>query len=303
MQNEIRKAYDSKRWAIISQIEPSAVGCALCPGSEDRTEETFRIDDKKGRWIVRSIVDPYPITHPSMFKLKEGGISEVYSAHGWSEIVVETRDHTKELHELTSEEIKNVILVYINRIKELRKREKVEFIGITKDNLHLEFNHAYSRIFTLPIVPEYVKEKMTIFNDYKFKNEKCLYCDLIENETESPRVILDNESFIAIAPFVPQNEFEIWILPKKHYKCLSEINEYEAFNLAEAIKNILTRLNVISSPFQYGIVFYLKPNNEEDFHFHISIFQKKLPTTIKEGYDVMLCKTSPESVAKILRGK
>ena len=304
MQNELRKSYDSEGWSLISQIEPSAVGCALCPGSEDKTKETFRIEDEKGKWIVRSIVDPYPLTHPSIFKIKENErIYETFSAHGWSEIVTETRDHAKELHELSADEIKNILLVYINRVKELQKRENVEFIGILKDNLHIEFNHSYSRILTLPIVPEYIKEKINKFNDYLFKNEKCLYCDLIKKEKESPRFIFENDSFIAFVPFSQINNYEVWILPKKHYQSITDLSTFEVFTLAETIKNILSRLKAALSPFQYGMAFYIKPKNEKDFHFHIKIFQKTIPPTLKESYGINLCKLTPENVAKILRGK
>ncbi|MCD6575867.1 MAG: hypothetical protein J7K73_01765 [Nanoarchaeota archaeon] len=303
MQNELRKSYDINEWSILSEIEPSAVGCALCPGSEEKTEETFKIEDKKGKWLVRSIVDPYPLTHPTKFKVKEKErIFNTINAHGWSEVVVETRDHTKELHELPSEEIKNVLKVYAARVKELRNRENVEFIGIIKDNLHLEFEHAYSKIFTLPILPEQIKEKINAFNDYQFKTEKCIYCDIIKKEAKGPRHILENDSFIAFAPFSPSENFEVWIIPKKHYTCISELNDFEIFTLAETIKNILTRLSVAINPFKYGMVFYLRPNKEKDFHFHIKIFQKTLHPTIKEGYGINLCKISPENIAKILRG-
>jgi UDPglucose--hexose-1-phosphate uridylyltransferase len=304
MQNELRKSYDTKDWALLSQIEPSSVGCGLCPVAEDKTEETYRIEDDKGHWLTRSIVDPYPFTHPSMFKIKENtDFLKSFYAHGWSEIVTETRDHTKELHDLTSDEIKNVLMIYINRINALRIRENVEFIGIIKDNLHIDFNHAYSRIFTLPITPELVKNKINIFNDYMFKNEKCAYCELLKHEKESPRLIMENESFVVTSPFAQRNSYECCILPKKHYNCISELNEFEIFTLAETIKSILTRMSVVLSPFRYGIAFYLRPNNEKDFHFHIDIFQKTLQPSLKEGYGINLCKLTPENTAKILRGK
>lgn len=302
MQNELRKSYDLNSWALMSPIEPSAVGCPLCPAPEDKTETTFSINNDKGKWITRSIVDPYPYTHPSMFKLKEDApLFESFSAHGWSEIVVETREHTKELHELTSEEIKNVLTIYKTRIKELRKRENVEFVGILKDNLHTEFVHSYSRIFTLPILPNTTKSKITRFNDYQFKNERCIYCDILKKE--SSRVVFQNNDFAVFTPFSPTNNFEVWIMPKKHRACISELEDYEIFNLAETIKNILTRMSVALEPFRYSMVFHLKANHEKDFHFHIQIFQKTIRSSLKEGYDINLCKLSPESVAKILRGK
>ncbi len=304
MQNELRKSYDIKNWSLISEIEPSSVGCSLCPGSEEKTEETFRIEDNKGRWIVRSIVDPYPFTHPSKFKISESEkLFTAIKAHGWSEVVIETRDHTREFHELTSEEIKNVLTVYKNRVNALRKRENVEFIGILKDNMNIEFEHSYSKIFTLPIVPESIKEKINTFNDYQYKTEKCIYCDIAKKEEKGPRHILSNDSFIAFAPFSQTENFEVLVVPKKHHTCINELNEFEIFNLAEILKNLLTRLKAAINPFKYGIVFYLRPNKEKDFHFHIKIFQKTFHSTLDEGYGIYLSKLSPESVAKILRGK
>ncbi|MCD6547491.1 MAG: hypothetical protein J7K22_02980 [Nanoarchaeota archaeon] len=302
MQNELRKSVDSENWSLISQIEPSSVGCALCPVSDEKVEETFRIEDEKGRWVTKSIVDPYPVTHPTSFKLKENGLFQSYNAHGWSEIVVETRDHSKEFHELSSEEIKNVLLVYVNRIKELRKRDGVLFIGIVKDNQRLEFDHSYSKIFTLPILPRVIKEKIEKFEDYQYKYEKCIYCDIIEKEKDTSRFIFDNEHFIVITPFSQNLPNQVLIFPKKHYSCLTQLSDYEIFSLAETIKNILTRFSAAFKPLKYSMVFYIKPNKSEDFHFHISISQKTFHSSIKEGYDISFNRFSPEDTAKILRG-
>jgi UDPglucose--hexose-1-phosphate uridylyltransferase len=314
MQNELRKSFDSEDEAIITQIVPSPIGCPLCPQIElpesiapeqEKLEETFQIgsEDKNQVWLCRSVVDPYPITHPSMFKLKSSTEStETYSAHGWSEVIVETRDHNKELHELSSEEIKNVLLVYMNRIPAFRKKDNVAHVCILKDNLRNEFNHSYSKLVTLPIVPEKAKEKTQRFNDFQFKHSECLYCNIIEKEKNSQRSILENDQFIVLAPYVQNNPHEVLILPKKHHTCISEMNQFEAFTLAETIKNVLTRLSVVLNPFKYSMVFHLRPNQEKDFHFHIAMGQKTLHPTLQEGYGLKLSRTTPEETAKLLRG-
>lgn len=314
MQNELRKSYDSEDETIISEVIPSSVGCILCPQvgipdafipeQRERTEETYRIEskEKSGVWLCKSIVDPYPVTHPTMFKPKESTeILQSYSAHGWSEVVVETRDHNKELHELTSEEIKNVLLVYINRIKSMRQKENVASICIVKDNLKADFNHSYSKIITLPVIPEKTREKVKRFNDFRFKYDECLYCNIINKERASPRNVFENENFIVIAPYVQNLQYEVMILPKKHYACLSEMTEFETFTLAETIKNILTRLSRILNPFRYSMVFHIKPNQENDFHFHVVISQKTLHPTLHEGYGINLSKITPEDTAKMLK--
>lgn len=303
MQNEMRKCLDSNEWSIISQIEPSLQNCILCPGQEAKTEEIYSIKDNRGRWLVRSIVDPYPFTHPSVFKGKGNGFLTSFNAHGWSELIVETREHTKELHELTTEEISKVLLIYQKRISELIGKENVEFIGIVKDNLKLEFEHSYSKIFTLPILPKLIREKLNAFSDFMYKNEKCLYCEIVEREKKSPRFVFENESFVAIVPFSQRNIYSTWIIPKAHRQSIVNLTKIELFHLSEMIKNLLKRFSIVLSPFKYSIVFYIKPKNEEDFHFHIEIFQKTINPSIKDGYGINLFRFSPESIAKILRGK
>lgn len=308
MQNEIRKGPDSENWSLISSIAPSSVGCLLCPntefpGTESKVEETFRIADKSGAWICRSIVDPYPITHPISKKIKDSDeFYQTYYGHGWSEVIAECRDHNKEFHEFSSEEIKHVFMVYINRIKELTKKEGAEQVCIVKDNLRTDFNHSHSRIFTLPLVPNKIKEKMQKFSDYQYKNQECIYCNLIKKESSGRRTIFENENFIAIVPFAQELSGQIEIFPKKHYSCLSNLNEVEVFNLAELVKHLLGRMSVVYKPLKYGVYFVLKPVKEKDFHFHIGIAQKSFHDTISEGYGLSFHKFSSEDTAKLIRG-
>ena len=126
---------------------------------------------------------------------------------------------------------------------------------------------------------------------------------MIEKEAKSPRFVFDNEHFVCIIPFSQDMEYETWILPKKHHKSITELNEFEVFTLAETIKNTLMRLSAAIKPLNYSMYFYLKPTKEKDFHFHVVVNQKTLHTTISEGYGISLNRTSPEEVSKILKGK
>jgi len=311
MQNELRKSFDTETWSLISTLEPSSIGCPLCPEAEEKTEETGKIEDatsKTGKWLCRSIVDPYPVTHPMIFKLNETNENATsFKAHGWSEVVIETRDHAREFHELSTDEMNAVLQLYAKRIKDLRGRENVEQIGIVKDNLRTEFDHSYSKIFTLPIVSPKLKEKAQKFNEFQYKKEECMYCNLIKREgvnspQKGPRFIFENDHFICIAPFSQMLPFECWILPKKHYSCISELGDFEVFTLAETMKNVLRRMEGSIKPLRYTISYYIKPIKEKDFHFHIVIGQKTLHPSIQESYGISFCKLTPEDTARILRG-
>jgi UDPglucose--hexose-1-phosphate uridylyltransferase len=238
------------------------------------------------------------------FKSNQGDeMFQSFKAHGWSEIVVETRNHTKELHELSVDEIKAVLQVYADRTSELNKKEGVEQVCIIKDNQRSEFDHSYSKVFTLPIVPKKMKEKMEKLNDYRYKHDSCLYCDIIKKEKNSPRVIFENDHFICFVPFAPEHEYELMIIPKKHYSEMHDMNDFEMFTLAETIKSSILRLSAAIKPLRYCMAFYLKPKNEKDFHFHITIVPKQQRSSIGESYWLDLHKNTPEDIAKILKGK
>ena len=144
---------------------------------------------------------------------------------------------------------------------------------------------------------------MQMFSDYQLKYGECIYCALNKKESQGPRFLFENEHFICFVPFSQVLDFEICITPKKHYSCLSELNDFEIFTLAETIKNSIARISAAVKPLRYSMCFYLKPKNERDFHFHISINQKTLHSSVEEGYGISVHRVSPEDISKILRSK
>ncbi len=68
-----------------------------------------------------------------------------------------------------------------------------------------------------PITPKRVKEELIGAQRYYELKERCIFCDIINQELESgKRIIYQNESFIAINPFASRFPFETWILPTNH---------------------------------------------------------------------------------------
>ena len=74
------------------------------------------------------------------------------------------------------------------------------------------------------------------------KYKKCAYCEIIKLESKSKRKIFETKNVIAIAPFASRFNYEAWIFTKQHKKTMEELEENELYDLALALKKILTKL-------------------------------------------------------------
>jgi UDPglucose--hexose-1-phosphate uridylyltransferase len=67
----------------------------------------------------------------------------------------------------------------------------------------------------LPVTPRAVKTKLITARDYFALKERCIYCDVLQQEqNEGKRLIAENEDFVAFAPFASRFPFEMAVFPK-----------------------------------------------------------------------------------------
>ena len=77
--------------------------------------------------------------------------------------------------------------------------------------------HSHSQLIALPIVPKRVREELDGAKHYFREKERCIFCDIIRQETEAGvRVICENDQFISLRPTRRAFPFELWLLPKQH---------------------------------------------------------------------------------------
>jgi len=309
---ELRKDYILDRWSYIAlgrgkrpqETEADACSttnavCYFCPGNENLTPpEIGRVADGE-KWKVRWFANKFPAVEPELHKeIEPGGFYTKGEGFGFHEVIAETPDHTRQLANLSKEELKDVLKVYSQRMAELSQKEGVKYVQIFKNNGAeggCSIAHSHSQIIAGNLVPCYVKEKIEAVKKY----EQCPYCEIIETEEKSERFIFANESFLAFATFAPRFNYEVMIFPKKHYRNLTEISEKEFEDLAEAFEKILSKLAKIGAP--YNFYLHVAPTGE-NLHFHFEITPRmntwagfELAT---ESYVIT---TSPEEAAAFYR--
>lgn len=204
-----------------------APDCPFCPGNEDKTPPEIASIKTNGDWQIRVFSNKYPIT----------------DIH---EVIAHSRDHNKEIQEMSENEIFNLFKVYQQRVQILEK-EGVPFLFRNYgEKAGTSIPHPHTQIIVLP----------------KQINLQILALESIKN------IICETNSFIAYCPDFSQYPYEIWLAHKssKHQENVSDnakntlftsFNEEELKDVAVLLQKVLRSLCKILGDFSYN--YYISP--------------------------------------------
>jgi UDPglucose--hexose-1-phosphate uridylyltransferase len=309
--NELRKDYLLNRWVVIAtersrrpsdfaknveQNKPTSI-CPLCVGNEHMTPPAIllylkssngleRAKDQNGSrrkdWLVRCI----PNLYPAFSVPKEDGDEERLLkrdnfglAIGHHEVLVESPFHDDHPSNVNLGQLTLLINMYIDRLRELSTKPYVQYVSIFR-NYRLEagasLSHAHSQIITTPFVPKNVQEELDASKNYWEQTQRCIVCDLVKQESASPRLIIENPSFIVIAPYASVHPMEFWIIPKRHANNFVGLTEDEKKTFADSLKETLKALKdlVNDPPYNYGFHLSIDPESGQYYHWHLEVYPR-----------------------------
>lgn len=327
--SELRKDPISRRWVIISddrakKLEPPEPRakekkgfCPFCEGNEESTPpEIVAYRDngssKNGTgWRVRVVPNKFPAVQVEGILNKQGlGLYDAMNGIGAHEIIIDTPKHGVEIFDLSHDEVKGVLSAYRDRFQDLKKDKRFRYISIFKNSgtsAGALLEHAHTQLIATPVVPHNILEKLEGAREHFENRERCVYCDLIVQELlDGKRTIMENNHFVAVAPFASRFPFEVWILPKAHAARFEDIPENEVDFLATMLTGILTRMNKSLDFPAFNYIFHSEPFVEkasEYFHWHLEIVPRLSPISIFElGSGFFINQIAPETVAQYLKG-
>jgi UDPglucose--hexose-1-phosphate uridylyltransferase len=334
--NELRKDYFLNRWVVIAKERskrptdlakprPEAAksaACPLCVGNEHMTPPAVlllqQIGDevKRGHdppegerptnWLVRTIPNMYPAFTPPQHPEDALGIfstADFGYAIGYHEVVIESPIHEEGPADARLQQLELVIETYIDRFKALSAKSYVKYISIFR-NYGLEagasLSHAHSQIIATPMIPPPIQEEKQAADLYQKGHGKCAFCDIIEREVKTQRLIMENTDFAVIAPYGSINPMEFWILPKRHAPNIGGLTPEEVKSLALTLKTSLKALKdvVNDPPYNYGI----HQTIEEGYHWHLEVYPKLSTWAgFEKSTGVYINTVTPESAAEALK--
>lgn len=311
---ELRKDYILDRWSYIAsgrekrpkQFKKNDESgkqdaiCYFCPGNEHLTPPEIGRVGQKDKWQIRWFPNKFPFLDKGLEnRIENSGIFyKKGSAFGYHEVIAETPRHDKQLADLKIEDISELLKVYSLRIRELSKRSGIKYVQIFKNSgeeAGTSLVHSHTQAAAMSIIPRMVKEETDAFRKYK----NCPYCAIIKLEEKSERFIFSNENFLAFSPFAPRFNYEAWIFPRKHLKNITELEEKEFFDLAEAFKKVLSKLGEFNMP--YNFYLHYSPAGK-NLHFHFEILPRvNRWAGFELAADSYVITVSPEEAAKFYR--
>ena len=326
---ELRRDPIVGRWTIVStergkrpsdflreEETNAATSCPFCPGFEDKTPPEIlayhppQREKNKSGWWVRVVPNKFPALQIEGSLNRTGeGMYDKMNGIGAHEVIIETPDHSKDIHLVEDKRVEDIFWAWRDRIIDLKKDRRFKYILIFKnhgDAAGASLEHTHSQLIALPVVPKRVTEEVEGAREhYNFK-ERCIFCDIIRQETESKiRLISENDGFLAIAPFASRFPFEMWILPKTHQCNFEESQKREFEQLAPMLKDMLSRLDRVLDFPAYNYIVHTSPIGEsaqDYFHWHMEIMPKLTKLAGFEwGTGFYINPTPPEESAKFLR--
>jgi len=325
---ELRKDPIVGRWVIISIergkrptdfISPSQRKkggfCPFCPGNEHTAPPEIMAFRPAGTqpdspgWTLRVVPNKFPALqiHGDLNKTGEGMFDKM-NGIGAHEVIIETPEHSLSLATMPVKAVEDVLWAYHMRLNDLKKDIRFRYVLIFKnegEDAGASLEHTHSQLIALPIVPKIVKEEIDSAERYFNLKERCIFCDVINQELEDGRrIIYENKDYLALAPFAPRAPFETWILPKRHESAFSPPGK-DFSMLADILQRILKQMDRILDVPPYNFIIHTSPFNAETneyYHWHIELTPKLTKIAGFEwGSGFYINPTPPEEAAKFMR--
>ena len=328
--SELRKDPILGRWVIVAEerakrpedfkippvVAKGSANCPFCEGNEGVTPpEIMALRSAQSKpngtgWQVRVVSNKFPVLKIEGNLDKRGkGIYDRMNGIGAHEVIIETPQHLTSMSTLPEEHIQNIILVYRERMLDLKKDGRFHFGLIFKnvgDIAGASLEHSHSQIVATPIVPIRINQEMTgakAFYDYR---GRCIFCDIIAQELdEGERIVIDDEHFVAFMPFASRFPFEIWIVPKQHLTHFENIPQSLIPSLAHILKKVLTKGEKALNHPPYNLLVHTTPfdvKTTEYYHWHIEIIPRITRVAGFEwGTGFYINPVPPENAAAFLR--
>ncbi len=275
--------------------------------------ETYRVAGVRGGWRVRVTPNKFAALVPGDFKdLKvEDGLERRMTGLGVHEVIVETPSHNTAIAFLSKAHVRDLLLTYRERYREIEKATQLEQVVIFKNHgvaAGTSLEHPHSQLIATPIVPSNIRYRMEQAVRYYDEHRECLYCRMMRDEIEEgTRVVQETRHHVAFVPFAAMSPFHMWIMPKRHCAAYSGISDAEAADLAALLRSVLGKLYAGLRDPDYNYAIRSAPGESRHvryFHWYLSIVPR---VTKMAGFEIgsgMFINTAlPESSAKFLRAQ
>ena len=194
----------------------------------------------------------------------------------WQTVVAPPGEH-RPLHAVGTSLIGELLHGARRAIVDAAAAGKTEYVQVVQNwgaQAGARTNHLCLDLYDLPQVPHRVGEELGGSARFVIREGECPFCRLVRDEVRRPeRLVWQDASSVAFAPYASRSPFEVWIVPRRHEADFARASDVDVASAAEALRQVLGRLAALDHP-PYNLVLHTAPLRERvdtTYHWHWEI--------------------------------
>ncbi len=228
----------------------------------------------------------------------------------WQTVVAPPGEH-RPLHAVGTSLIRELLAGCRSAIGTARSTGQTEYIQVVQNwgaQAGARTNHLCLDVYDLPQVPHRVGEELGGSARFVIREGECPFCRLVREEVRrGDRLVWQDASSVAFAPYASRSPFEVWVVPRHHAADFGQASEADLASTAEALRQVLGRLAALDHP-PYNLVLHTAPLRERvdaTYHWHWEIHPRLREIAgLELGTGLPVNPVSPEdAVEELLAGE
>ena len=287
--------------------------CYLCPGNKrtsgfvnNKYESTFVFTND-----FSSLLENTPEGDVN------NGLLIARAERGICRVICYSPDHSLTVPEMELEDIKKVVDLWVEEFTILSSKDFINHVQIFENKgavMGCSNPHPHGQIWAQSSIPAEVNKECISQKAYYDEYGKPLLEDYLAQELKlKERIVVENNTFVALVPFWAVWPFETMILPKRPVQNLTQLTDAERSDFADVYKKLTTKYdNIFEVSFPYSAGIHQAPTDGKDhpewymhMHFYPPLLRSATVKKFMVGYEMMANSqrdiTAEQSAARLIK--
>jgi UDPglucose--hexose-1-phosphate uridylyltransferase len=269
----VDRAFDRDRFArAAAPIDDHLFGCANCSTPEGSGVRVRMLKD-----FAFHVVGTGDDARELDRGIAQVALAEARATGSWRTILAPPREH-RALHAVGNELIETLLGEARDAVAAARVTGQTDYLQVVQNwgaQAGARTNHLCVDLYDLPQIPHRVAEEMGGAARFVIREGECPFCRLVREEVRhATRLVWEDASSVAFAPYASRSAFEVWIVPRAHQADFGRASQPDVAATAEALRQVFTRLAGSLDGPPYNLVLHSAPLREQvdaTYHWHWEI--------------------------------
>jgi UDPglucose--hexose-1-phosphate uridylyltransferase len=269
----VDRAFDRDRFARAADpVDDRVFGCANCSTPEGGGVRVRMLKDFAFH-VVGTGEDARELDRG----IAQVALTEARATGSWRTILAPPREH-RALHAVGNELIEAMLGEARDAVAAARATGQTDYLQVVQNwgaQAGARTNHLCLDLYDLPQIPHRVAEEMGGAARFVIREGECPFCRLVREEARhADRLVWEDASSVAFAPYASRSAFEVWIVPRAHQADFGRASQPDIAATAEALRQVFARLSSSLDGPPYNLVLHSAPLREQvdaTYHWHWEI--------------------------------